>query len=57
MRELNCETWISGHIHESEDLETWLASNPKGRDPGPSKPKYAWQNPKFNSRLTIEVGC
>jgi Icc-related predicted phosphoesterase len=62
MRELNCETWISGHIHKSEDrfsanTNSRLVSNPKGYGPGPSEPRHAWQNPNFSSRLTIQIGA
>jgi hypothetical protein len=57
MRELNCETWISGHVQDRLSADTRLVSNAKGRGPGPSEPKHAWQNPNFNSRLTIEVGA
>jgi Icc-related predicted phosphoesterase len=59
MRELNCETWISGHVHSSQDrlsVGCRLVSNPKGYGPGPSEPKHAWQNPMFNPRLIIQVG-
>jgi Icc-related predicted phosphoesterase len=59
MSELNCAAWISGHVHKSNDRfcgATRVVSNPKGYGPVASEPPNAWQNPRFDPGLTIELG-